>query len=869
MYNLDDIIRIYFKRTSAREVLENRVNYKDYPLEVFGSKAMMYMKRYSDTENAGLYDYARGYLHTRKYNMDEVGEFRREANVFEALGYFAEKMLVMQNNKVVCKYPKFVRWREVTKLIGETAPICAFLALRAAKKLEKTTNFQWGITIGHNNVQLNKVLQKGVADNHFHLWGSAPVFELIWLKLMNHVNDSRNYVELKKIDECRRTDESYNSLESVKGSLPAQCLQAAFLRIILSVWVMGEEKEIDSKKLFERYKYDESRIECLLKYPDLLWDEVFRIQQLIDEVSDIAIFEKHISNYDYNLSSVRLYYNEMEADNIIFAGERWMIYKVLEKLYMGEDQNSLIYTWLYAYILIKADMRMEIQQSNSLIGFENFSIYSRRKSRFLVTDFEQKQMEQEAIYGSMRTGNLKSLEIRITPHWNAYENAKAIRQRCREIEKKENGNNWYYVFHFIKGEDELQTREEYWGGSYRHYKVRRNYARQTIGIIEFRERYPQLAQKVLGIDAAAQEIGCRPEVFGPFFRKLGQHISCQEEYKVQQLKKTYHVGEDFLDIIDGLRAVEECIRFLDFQCGDRIGHGTVLGINVRKWYYSKNNTIIISKQDFLDNLVWLYYKLIEFEVQNCESLKGYLEREFQMYFSEIYLENVRDDKKIQFSMYDYYNAWKLRGDDPELYRDAWKWDKVSFDYWIMEDSSLGTGHKENDKIRTSISSVLLYYYYHYSWEVRSIGSEKIEIHFPQYYIEGVEAIQKAMQEFVGIRGIGIETNPSSNLQISAMTGYEEHPIVKFYNKDLTNDINELEECKQLCVSINTDDKGIFYTTVENEYAFLACALEKVKDNKGNYKYNRQMIYQWLDHIREMGIMQSFFDKCREDVEDGR
>ena len=93
----------------------------------------------------------------------------------------------------------------------------------------------------------------------------------------------------------------------------------------------------------------------------------------------------------------------------------------------------------------------------------------------------------------------------------------------------------------------------------------------------------------MGIDACSQEIGCRPEVFAPVYRFLSEHIA--EEVPVtphtpelKQLKKTFHVGEDFLDIVDGLRAVDEAVRFLNLQCGDRIGHGTVLGINVKKWY---------------------------------------------------------------------------------------------------------------------------------------------------------------------------------------------------------------------------------------------------------------------------------------------
>ncbi len=64
-------------------------------------------------------------------------------------------------------------------------------------------------------------------------------------------------------------------------------------------------------------------------------------------------------------------------------------------------------------------------------------------------------------------------------------------------------------------------------------------------------------------------------------------------------------------------------------------------------------------------------------------------------------------------------------------------------------------------------------------------------------------------------------------------------------------------CPQLFVSINTDDKGVFNTSLENEYALLASALEFAEDENGDKLYNPAAIYKWLDSIREMGIQQSF------------
>lgn len=69
----------------------------------------------------------------------------------------------------------------------------------------------------------------------------------------------------------------------------------------------------------------------------------------------------------------------------------------------------------------------------------------------------------------------------------------------------------------------------------------------------------------------------------------------------------------------------------------------------------------------------------------------------------------------------------------------------------------------------------------------------------------------------------------------------------------------MKNCPQLSVFINTDDQGVFSTSLENEYALMAIALEKEKDANGKPKYNSSMIYDCLERVRLMGLGQSFND----------
>lgn len=57
------------------------------------------------------------------------------------------------------------------------------------------------------------------------------------------------------------------------------------------------------------------------------------------------------------------------------------------------------------------------------------------------------------------------------------------------------------------------------------------------------------------------------------------------------------------------------------------------------------------------------------------------------------------------------------------------------------------------------------------------------------------------------------------------------------------------------------EEDIFTTAylayLENEYALIALALEKAKDENGKNLYNRMFIYQWIENIRKLGLQLSF------------
>ncbi len=435
--------------------------------------------------------------------------------------------------------------------------------------------------------------------------------------------------------------------------------------------------------------------------------------------------------------------------------------------------------------------------------------------------------------------------------------------------------------HFIKGTD----RERADGIVRCRYDfLRRKMKRQTDALIGLRTKYPRCASRVLGIDAASNEVGCRPEVFASAFRRLRNHVrifenGLGEKLNVPQLRITYHVGENFLDILDGLRAIEEAVNFLNLSSGDRLGHALALGEDVTEWYASKNNRIWIPQQDYLDNIVWLYNRLIDYKIPGMDSFKGYLEKKYETYFQKIYARNMDDafmeqaleharqyytdigapmisfNGRCRFEIYQYYNAWKLRGDDPMLYeRGFYRKEMLRSP---EAESRVNKVFPKEKQYHYQPDVFLLNYYYQYNENVRREGRKMIEVKIRPDYIRAVQLIQKQMQYTIARRGIAIETNPSSNYLIGTFKDYEKHPIFCFYNKQFEQDPQRAAESPQLSVSINTDDMGVFSTSLENEYAILASALENAMDEEGNYRYNKSLVYDWVDDVRRMGNDQSF------------
>ena len=838
----EELVKLYFFHIPAAMILEGRIDYRNFPQHEYMELMRSYQKEYSETESSLMYQRIRS---KSEWRWD-----RRESNsnVFLALVHVAEDLLVIDNNDIRCRYSRLQGWRNVTRYLGEDLLVCAYMARRLQNEGVGLDWFCWDIVLKHTNKQLNAVMSQGISENHFHLFGSAPVFQLVWIKLMNDVNIRQYIKELQGMDRNKRNQHTHFDKDYREDPVECMILQAALMRGLMYAYLNGKQD------IFETGQTEGSGIRgCLdsLKQGERIMKQQPEIRSRINLLKAEAALSCGAGISDYALEAVR----NARGLNGDFAGERKLVYEMLCDILVYKKLPAKIQELLYPYLVIRTAVRGTLVQNNDNLGFENFSVYSSQKRNILTKQKDIENMIKHAVLSSFEPGNLRSLEIRISPQDSCSEDARQIYDYDRMLAEGKTGSGilkkeqFYYVYHFAK-----KVYKEPEGDatrSCRDHGLRREILKKGNAILELRQRRPEAA-RLKGIDACSQEIGCRPEVFAPVFRQLRNQVVSLGEHQVPQLRITYHVGEDFLDLADGLRAIDEAVHFLSMRDGDRLGHATALGYRVETWYERKNGKIVLPAQDYLDNVAWVYNKLLEFQISDSQVLKDYLLKEYTTLFYQIYKEM---ESGTGMDIFTYYEAWKLRGDLPELYNTG-RYNPGVTKY--IQPFLTTPDYPKERSLREKDEVAQLYYQYHFNKRVREAGKQPVERQVPPMYVKAVEQIQREMQWQIAQRGIGIEANPSSNLAISSMESYRDHPIINLYNLGLRNmDQKDHDRCAQMFVSINTDDKGVFHTSLENEYALMASAVEQMVDENGRPVHSPQEVYDWLDRIRRMGNQQAF------------
>ena len=768
---------------------------------------------------------------------------------FGLLVQFADEHLVLTDGKLFSRIQALMEWNECSRTLTQDLFTIPYFVWKDRWKLPEEIcrhSFDWMPILPVADQRLQDMINRGLAENHYHLYGSTESFMLSWVYFMNRPESIRK-ITSKYFQIGLSRHSSFGNIDNV-SSWETRIKTAACIRSMLfEKAVQRAKSDLWNQFLFFHATEDMSWFKKLIAVQRDAYGCPLLESDGRRYILDYCIFPGH---YSINHNSAYRF----------LSGERNFLYQCFLRCFNHEfdEHESELF---YAYLLIKNNFRQELIQLNKGIGFENFRQYQDKKDR--AYDGEAGYWQESlrlSVIGDTVENHVHKLECRITPKPSS---ARYLRE-FKELEKetREKGDAIMgYVVHFVKENIEnIEAEEELCAYSRpRNWRTRKKIKVQARAISDYILKNDRGYRDIKGIDAANLEIHCRPEVFATEFRYLshlqkhkGTSLNGQGKNSFQ-LRKTYHVGEDFLDIADGLRAVDEALLFLEMDDGCRLGHAMVLGVDPWDYYRLKGGRIVLRKQELLDDLVWILYGSNEMGVGIPSNGRFELERDALSLFEYIY--DGTNATNMPDILRNCYEGWKLRGHHPNLFRcypeaslscHKYRYALQRYEHYMVQSDDHLCSLLGNQ------NAVKLTGYYHFNANVKRRGQEPEDFIVPDWYVEVMDELQRAMRRKCAEKGIVIECNPTSNYLIGVFKDYAKHPMFLFNNHHLDSSASEEP---QLYITVNTDDKGVFDTSLSNEYALVLAAQRELRHSQGNY--DDEAIYEYLEMIRRNGFTASF------------
>jgi len=466
-------------------------------------------------------------------------------------------------------------------------------------------------------------------------------------------------------------------------------------------------------------------------------------------------------------------------------------------------------------------------------------------------------------------------------------------------------DRWHYCVHFLRRAVHIKNRTLIWEEAedlYWHLNQQAGWAAPGFISDNIKAHFHfEPDAWICGLDVAGDENLTRNELYAPMLRWLrsGPHPTSRKSGPHSGFHLSIHTGEDYSHPLSGMRHVDETVQFCEMRYGDRLGHALALGIRPASWC-SNQGDMLLPVDEHLDNLVWMWHKatLLAPRVPIAMRLIPRLERRIakfatfipwitKNYLNAFYqlspaINHATPGISNLVSPHTLHEAWRLRRNCFHMLmnhrspiRDK-KFSAAVPDYSIL---STMTFSKDSEPPHDLAPSLL---YWRRSTYMQSTDTAPLTVrvtcsthsaydemlpsddehmkllkdHETEDDLELMEAIQDHLLDEYAQRGLIIETNPSSNVYISRLQSYEDHPIFRWSPPDeaslIQGEANNRFGLRRgpIRVTINTDDPGIIPTTLRTEYALLLDAAEA-------RNISRTQAEEWLERLRVFANDQFF------------
>ena len=541
-------------------------------------------------------------------------------------------------------------------------------------------------------------------------------------------------------------------------------------------------------------------------------------------------------------------------------GERHWFYLLLHRF---DSRPSLtLERMLHLYLLLQNQYYRLLVQSEEQYGFDQFqkltwtelrsSVEKNYLNRFRLMHGEMRRSRTDCLEGrfapkDLPTKNAALLHSILGGYWqylddSALDGSRTARapgslsELLQDLDyklrngmlKDRSGMRLTLVAHFIKQQEKKIDKP------YHFYSLRQNLDNHAHALIATLEEYPGLRRWMRGIDAAANELHAPPEVFASCFRLCRQ---------AGLTRRSFHAGEDFPHLLSGIRAMLDVLELLELCEGDRIGHGTAMGINPALWMRRMPGIITLPKGDWLIDLL-AAWRLLRRAGATAEA--------YRVECDLAELASVLFGRDITCTALE--RTMRFRGLNLSYLQQAQCEPKQDWSPGITPLNDLQRAEAElvAKAVRSHRADLALLWEWLSDEKVRERSRELMEV--PVDYLDDricLRMQQELMRE-VAERRVLIETLPSSNVRISQYQDFGEHHSLRWMGVPGFKQGGD----PSIMVTLGSDDPGIFAGDLRGEFYQLYAVL---RDNG----FNDRDALGFLAPINERGREYRFHDSSIE------
>lgn len=844
---------------------------------------VQYMKQYYN-----IYSYDEVYLYMEKcylYDLQVTDSENILKVYFDKFNEIIQSMISQRDGKIVFKYWRNAFDSSLLGGFGEENKIFIyhsmnmhitldFLVMLYIVQNNQNTVYSLDNYYGQIDVadqQLDGILRQGVAENHLHKGVSLSFLE-IWEKFMQPVD-----TEFVKMLEYNDFGLNYSGIE--ENEMLFYIFSAGIVRLFLALEISGEDIETienegkkiytsfaDGKSIQDMYlqtinvKEDKKKQRMLLiTYFLRTWEDV------LSEVKDIskkASILRHIFQVDGTLRT-------LDENIFLFYAMKYYVSNCSDSNDTISEKKKNILKKILQYLRIKNVVFNCLIQKKTIRGLDYFQkeFYNKNSKLNKLVGYEMNRADgadretiywEQAMRKQFQNQYLKKIEFRTCIDDKELKFRKSVRSfLCAyrniirdDYSKMENGKYVVQmsfprvglVMHLLRTRDSSVPNKCLIDGMegdvsrIQFGELEEKYDKQIKIMKKLRDEIPGLDQYLVGIDVASLENSTPVWVFKDVYEQARdstiEKMGYTKSSGTQSLRFTFHAGEEFRHLLSGLRRIDEAVTFLKFHAGDRIGHGTALGVDPEIWK-RKNPFVVIPQEEALQNYIWAYYMLSKEDIDFQSTVMVYIERRVEQLTHKIYGGSQGITMPILVQAY------------KEMFSSFTK-EHLSSCIMSKEIGFCDLVRKENCKnIMWNSERIVM---------ANHCKKFLVEMERPIHYevteqdIIITNTLQGMLKRKLSKKGIIIEINPTSNVAIGEVDKITDNQIYQ---------LNGIDSGDNVMVCINSDDPTVFNTNVSNELSYIYYGmLKKVK--------SREAALQWLDKIRKCGMDASFIQNAESD-----